>query len=100
MDALPVTHLVEAPADAVQDPEGARQAYRDAQEGNVTEVPVGVGLQDRHGGALTREAVDQSVVAEEKNRAELSRGVAPKVGTKAADKPVPAVRPAADRPKG
>jgi hypothetical protein len=93
-EALKVTHLVEAPADAVLDPEGARQAVRDAAEGNVMEVPVGTGVQARDGSALPRDEVDRSVEAEKTAQEDRVRTTAPTVGV---DKPAVSVR-GSDKP--
>lgn len=60
--------LVEAPADAVADPEGAKQAVRDAAEGNVTAGPPEIAHQDSSGLALTRGQLDDAEQAERDTR--------------------------------
>jgi hypothetical protein len=88
--------LVEAPADAVSDPEGVRQALKDRAEGNVTEVPSGVGVQDRAGLAMTAEGVRDAVKAEEQTREALAAASAPQVGEP--DKSATATKSAAAKP--
>lgn len=49
----PSTEMVEAPADAISDPEGTRQAVADAASGNTTTVSREVGYQHPDGSALS-----------------------------------------------
>lgn len=79
------TGLVEVPADALSDPEGTRQALVDVAEGNLKEVPAGVGTAAADGTALTEKQVDKNVEREEKTREALDV-IAPKVGDD--DKPL------------
>lgn len=81
--------LVEAPADALSDPEGTKRAVNAAAEGDVTGVPVGVGVQHPDGSARTPAELDESVKAEQDNRKRFeaeSPKVGEKTGRKAADK--------------
>jgi hypothetical protein len=71
--------LVEAPADAVSNPDGVLKALKDRKEGNVVEVPVGVGVQNPDGSALPQEQVEKNAKAEKETQEFLS-AVAPKVG--------------------
>jgi hypothetical protein len=73
------TGLVEVPSDALSDPQGTRDALVDVAEGNLKEVPAGVGTAASDGTALTVEQVDKNVKREEATREALDV-VAPKVG--------------------
>jgi hypothetical protein len=49
----PSTEMVQAPADAISDPEGTRRAVADAAAGNTTTVSQEVGYQHPDGSALS-----------------------------------------------
>jgi hypothetical protein len=53
------TAMVEAPADAVRDPAGTRQAAADAAQGNTTQVSRDGGYQHADGSALTVDEHEQ-----------------------------------------
>lgn len=78
--------FVEAPADAVADPDGTKQAMKDASEGRGREVPIGVGVQHRDGHALTPEELTKSEQREKETREALG-AEAPKVGEKVSTTP-------------
>ena len=72
--AMPVdapAPLVEAPADAVSDPEAAREAYLAARDGDWQEGPGGIAHQDRTGLAKTAEGIEKSAKAEQDTRKAL-----------------------------
>ncbi|HZO65976.1 MAG TPA: hypothetical protein VFB74_13310 [Kribbellaceae bacterium] len=81
--------LVEVPVDALTDPQGTRDALKDVAEGNLKEVPAGVGVQKPDGSALTSNELDKRVEREEKTR-EAYEAVAPTVGSETSTKPTTA----------
>lgn len=84
--------LVEAPADALSDPEGAKQAYRDAQAGNwQAGPPVEMAHQDRTGLAFTREQLDDAEQAERQTREVFGL---PQTGPGTSEQASPSVTPA------
>jgi hypothetical protein len=60
--------FVEAPGDALADPDATAQAMRDSRDGDVKLVPAGVGVQHPDGHALTPDELDESVEVERENR--------------------------------
>lgn len=87
-------NLVEAPVDAIADPEAARAAYKTAVEGGSDKtVPSGTGVQNHDGSAMTEEGVDKSVKADETIREDLGMGPVPGAkSTGTAPKTAPAAK--------
>lgn len=73
------TGLVEVPTDALADPQATRDALVARAEGDLKEVPAGVGTALPDGTAMTVEQVDKSVEREERVQ-EAFADMSPKVG--------------------
>lgn len=90
-----VQHLIEVPADASRDPQGTKDALKARADGDVVEVPAGVGVQKPSGAAMTREHLDQSMEAEQAARDLYATGQVGVVGDTPAK--VPAKKTTPDR---